>query len=63
MDFLDRHAPEFLRHDLEVGNKRHLIFYTDRHLQLLAKVKTWYMDGTFRCINSPWKQLSPSMGV
>ena len=57
MDFLDRHAPGFLRHDLEVGYRRHLIFYTDRQVQFLAKAKTWYMDGMFRCINSPWKQL------
>nr|XP_022305702.1 uncharacterized protein LOC111112483 [Crassostrea virginica] len=56
-DFLNLHAPGFLSHDLQVGNRRHLIFYTDRQLQLLAKANIWYMDGTFRCINSPWKQL------
>ncbi|XP_061165653.1 uncharacterized protein LOC133174562 [Saccostrea echinata] len=55
--FLERHAQGFLRKDLIVDDKRHLIFYTERQLQLFAKVKTWYMDGSFRCVNNPWKQL------
>ena len=35
MDFLD--PPGFLRHDLEAGDRHHLIFYTDRQIQLLHR--------------------------
>ncbi|VDH95789.1 Hypothetical predicted protein [Mytilus galloprovincialis] len=56
-DFLTQNAPNFILKDLTVGNNRHLIFYTDRQLQLLARAKTWYMDGTFRVVNHPWEQL------
>ncbi|XP_062579977.1 uncharacterized protein LOC134241973 [Saccostrea cucullata] len=54
-EFLDQQCPGFFRRDLDVGNNRHLIFYTDRQMELLAKAKTWYMDGTFRVVNNPWK--------
>lgn len=57
MDFFERHAPGFLRRDLLVGDRRHLSFFTERQLDLLAKAKTWYMDGTFRCVNHPLKQM------
>ncbi|KAL5010801.1 hypothetical protein ScPMuIL_013106 [Solemya velum] len=56
-DFHDKHAPRFFRDDVRVGNRRHLIFYTDYQLQLLSNAKTWYMDGTFRVVNKPWTQL------
>ncbi|XP_076078755.1 uncharacterized protein LOC143048767, partial [Mytilus galloprovincialis] len=57
LDYLDQKAPDFYKKDVVVGNNRHLIFYTDRQLQLLAKAKTWYMDGTFRIVNAPWMQM------
>ncbi|CAG2211533.1 unnamed protein product [Mytilus edulis] len=57
LDYLDQKAPDFYQKDVVVGNNRHLIFYTDRQLQLLAKAKTWYMDGTFRIVNAPWMQM------
>ena len=55
----------FLRKDVSVNNKRHLLFATDQQLQLLKMSKHWYLDGTFkvkslsgrnRCINKyfPW---------
>ncbi|KAJ8310410.1 hypothetical protein KUTeg_012275 [Tegillarca granosa] len=56
-DFIDGHCPDFFRRDITVGDRRHLLFSTDRQLQLLWKAKTWYMDGTFRVINYPWTQL------
>ncbi|XP_052695537.1 uncharacterized protein LOC128173907 [Crassostrea angulata] len=57
MDFFERHAPGILRRDLLVGDRRHLSFFTERQLDLLAEAKTWCMDGTFRCVNHPWKQM------
>lgn len=54
IDNLDQIAPDFYKKDVIVGNNRHLIFYTDHQLKLLAKAKTWYIDGTFRIVNTPW---------
>ena len=58
LDYLDEKAPDFFQKDVVVGDNRHLIFYTERQLQLLAKAKTWYMDGTFKIVNHPWQQMS-----
>ena len=55
----EEHAPpNFLRFDLSVGDRRHLIFATEEHLQLLAKEKRWYVDATFKVIvRWPFTQL------
>ena len=37
MDFFDPHTQGFLHHDLEVGKRHQLIFYTDRQIQLLHR--------------------------
>ncbi|KAK2147495.1 hypothetical protein LSH36_550g03000 [Paralvinella palmiformis] len=48
---------DFLRADLHVGNKRHLVFYNDRLLHLLSSAKKWYADGTFKSVGTPFVQL------
>lgn len=52
------HIPvDFMRKDVTLGQKRHLIFATDLQLMFLRKAKTWYIDGTFEVVREPFKQL------
>lgn len=58
MEYIESSIPEeFIRGDVSVGNKRHLIFATDKQLDILANTKTWYIDGTFKVIKHPFYQL------
>ena len=47
---------DFLLADVNVsctsGDKRHLIFSTDKQLELLARAKSWYVDGTSKLLFS-----------
>lgn len=48
---------DFFHQDVEVSGRRHLLFASNKQLELLAKGKTWCMDGTFRVVKEPFKQI------
>lgn len=43
-------SDEFLVKDIQGEGFRHIVFATRYQLELLAKTKVWYMDGTFKVI-------------
>ncbi|XP_068228043.1 uncharacterized protein [Palaemon carinicauda] len=52
------HVPQdFLQADLSENGQRHLIFATSIQLQHMSKSKTWYVDGTFKLVRTPFVQL------
>ncbi|XP_050390644.1 uncharacterized protein LOC126809860 isoform X2 [Patella vulgata] len=57
-EFLATAIPEvFLQKDIHTKDGRHLLFATEKQIELLGKAKTWYIDGTFRIVNKPFYQL------
>lgn len=36
---------------------RHLLFCSKEQLDLLRQARTWYVDGTFKAVKEPFKQL------
>ena len=54
----DDHLPDdFLKADVQVGARRHLVFSTPEMLKYLAHAKRWYMDATFHVVKPPFTQL------
>lgn len=51
-------ADSFQVVDVNKHNRRHIILATDEQLDLLSRAKTWYIDGTFKVVKSPFVQLS-----
>ena len=52
------YIPEnFLRGDIKVNDRRHLVFATNHMLNILSRAKIWYLDGTFKIVKAPFVQL------
>ena len=47
----------FLKADVCIRSKRHLVLASSQLLQQLVKVKNWYADGTFRICRQPFNRL------
>ncbi len=57
-DLSEDHIPEdFLKADVKVDGRRHLMFATKNMVSLLKRSKTWYVDGTFKVVKAPFTQL------
>ena len=57
-DLSEDHIPEdFLKADVKVDGRRHLVFATENMVTLLTRAKTWYVDGTFKVVKAPFTQL------
>ncbi|XP_052251128.1 uncharacterized protein LOC127874188 isoform X3 [Dreissena polymorpha] len=56
---LDRNfiGEDFIVDDLVLDGARHIVFGTQRQLDLLRQAKMWYMDGTFKVVKQPFYQL------
>ena len=54
MGFVPEH---FIRRDIPDDDRWHLVFATDRQLQLLGIAKHWEIDATFKIIRPPFIQL------
>ena len=49
--------PDFLRKEVRVDEARHMLFRTDKQLELLSSATTVYFDATFKVVSPPFYQL------
>ena len=49
--------PNFFRCEVQVLEARHFICYTDVQLMYMSQAHAWYIDGTFKIVKHPIKQL------
>ena len=57
-DLREDHIPEdFLKADVKVDERRHLVFATKNMVTLIQRSKTRYVDGTFKVVKAPFTQL------
>jgi len=47
----------FLLVDIEVQDRHHLIFASNRQIRLLRNARNWFVDATFRVVREPFYQL------
>ncbi|KAL9951920.1 hypothetical protein ACROYT_G044670 [Oculina patagonica] len=48
---------DFLRKDIKVLGRRHLMFASTKQLKVLCHAKSWYIDGTFKLCLQSFNQL------
>ena len=48
---------DFLVKDIRMDGARHILFSAPDQLALLARARTWYVDGTFKITREPFHQL------
>ena len=56
-DIEEEYVGNFLRRDVKVKDRRHLILVRDHQLEKLKDARRWYMDGTFQFVRLPFTQL------
>ena len=47
----------FVRADIQVQGRRHIVLASDNMVSLLQQAKTWYIDATFKVVKDPFSQL------
>ena len=48
---------DFLKGDIWVDHKRHIILASDYQLRTLTTTVQWFVDGTFKLVKAPFTQL------